>query len=772
MEINKSKNLLWGMSVLGLSLVSMANDPSLTFAATPNHNGLVKGSSEGLPAAKTEKTNIVYIVLDDMGFSDFGSYGSEIKTPNIDKLAEDGLRYNNFTVCPVCSPTRASLLTGRDNHTVGMAQVSRVDFGITVPDSRGRVTNRAATIAQILKDNGYTTLAVGKWHLAPLHHVSPVGPYDYWPLAKGFDRYYGFLDGETDQYDPQLTYDNQQFELPKKKGYHLSEDLVDKANLFLTDAASVAPEKPFFLYLGFGAVHAPIQVPKEYIDMYKGVYDQGWDKIREARFARQKQLGLIPADAELTPRDKTVQQWDSLSVEEKKVFTQFMQTYAGFLTHADAQIGRFVEHLKAIGQYDNTMIVVISDNGAVGAGGEEGSDYLAAGNGLKGENSPSIVKKYAKRLETIGGPEVEGLYQKGWGMVSNTPFKGYKGSVYAGGTRVPLIVHWPGKIAAEGQVRNQPVYVTDVTPMVLDVLKLDAPTTYHGIDQLPMDGKSFAQTFDQPNAKSEHQVYYNLLHTRASLQKGTGNRSITEGSWKAVINQKEVKGEKPAWELYNLAEDYAEVHDLSAQYPEKLKHLQALWKTEAERHGAVIQGVPGPTDAANRANVMKFLPGTGFLGKSAAPNLYNKSYTITVPITRDKKSEEGVLVAHGDHFAGYTLYVMNNHLVYEFNDFGEVTRIVSKEQLPIGSAVVKFKFDKAEKGDGGTATLFVNDKLVGEKEVPRVARIISMEGISFGVDMYSPVSPAYKNKDGFKFTGKYDYVRYEMQKKGTEFQGL
>jgi arylsulfatase len=777
MDNKLKKKVFLSVSVLGFSVGNLFSTVSPALAATDishvkQDNKKDLQSNEIKQDAK-QKTNVLYIVLDDMGFSDFGCYGSEIKTPNIDKLAANGLSYNNFTVCPVCSPTRASLLTGRDSHAVGMGQVSRVDLGVTVPDTRGRITDKAATVAQILKTNGFSTLGVGKWHVAPLHQVTPAGPFDNWPLAKGFERYYGFLDGEADQYDPQLIYDNHQIDSPKKNGYQLSADLVNMSEQLVTDSISVAPQKPFFLYLAFGAVHAPIQVSEEYIDMYKGVYDKGWDKIRQERFERQKKLGIIPASAELAPRDAAVKPWETLSSEEKQVFVRFQQAYAGYLTYADAQIGRMTEYLKSIGQFDNTMIVVISDNGAAGMGGDEGGDYLIAG--LAAKHKQSYVKDYFKKITEIGGPEVEAIYQRGWAMASNTPFKGYKESVYAGGTRVPLIIHWPEGIKAKGEVRNQAVDVTDITPTVLDILNIKAPTIFQGIDQLPMHGTSITNTFDNAEASSKHNVQYNLLHTRASLEHGGGNRSITKDGWKAVNSRKDALDKnKVKWELYNLNEDFSETHDMADQYPDKLNELKDLWEKEALGHGAVLTGKPGPTDAPNKRNTFKYLPDTGYLGKAAVPMIANKSYTITVPIEREKKSQEGILVAHGDHFAGYALYVQNNRLVYEFNDYGQVTRIVSNEEIPTGSAVVQFKFSKSGADIAGIGQLFINEKMVGEAPISRVHNLISSEGLSVGRDMYSPVSPHYKKKGEFAFNGKYEYVLYEIQnnKKDSKNSGI
>lgn len=757
------KRLVRQLSVVSMALATSVNMMVPAAAANNDNSPGIQPNSKNQEAQKP-KTNVIYIVLDDMGFSDLGCYGSEIKTPNIDKLAANGLRYNTFTTCPVCSPTRASLLTGRDNNAVGMGNLADIDFGETVPSTRGRITDRAATVAQILKTNGYSTFAVGKWHVAPTHQITPAGPFDYWPLAKGFERFYGYLNGETDQNDPQLSYDNHFVQKPKKKGYQLSADLVDMAEQFVTDQVSVTPDKPFFLYAAFSATHSPLQAPKEYIDMYNGVYDKGWDKIREERFDRQKKMGIIPANAELTARDPNVKSWDSLSPDEKKVCARFEEVFAGYLTYTDSQIGRLMDYLKAIGQFDNTMIVLISDNGATGYGGNEGTDYEMKLS--RPSRSESHVNEYLKRINDIGGPDFAAFYPRGWAMVSDTPFKGFKGSVYAGGTREPLVVHWPAGIKAKGEVRDQAVYVTDITPTVLNVMNIETPKVFQGIDQMPMHGVSFANTFDNGAASTEHTVHYDLIKGRLNLQTGGGNRSITQDGWKAISSERDAwllakRTTEPNWELYNLSEDYSENHDLAEVYPDKLNEMKALWTTEAEKYGAALKPVkPGKTDAVNNRNTYKYLPGMGGLENGAIPKVFNRSYTITVPISRSKESQQGVLVAHGDEFAGYTLYVQNNQLIYEFNCLGNITRVVSTEKIPLGSTVLKFQLAKTGKNTG-IARIYINDKVVGEKVIPNT-NWLSLEGLSIGRDSHSPVSSSYKNKGEFAFDGKYDYVLFEL----------
>ncbi|MBP2656093.1 MAG: type phosphodiesterase / nucleotide pyrophosphatase family protein [Firmicutes bacterium] len=753
----KMKNrLLMQLSAASMALATTVN-MAVPAMAAPGDKSMDTQKKSPNQEAKAPKTNVVYIVIDDMGYSDFGCYGSEIKTPNIDKLAANGLKYNNFNACPLCSPTRASLLTGRDNHAVGMAHVANVDLGPSSPDYRGRIKDSAATVAQILKANGFSTMGVGKWHVAPTHQVTAAGPFDYWPLAKGFERFYGYLDGETDQYDPQLIYDNHMVETPKKKGYQFSADMVDYATQFVTDQVSITPDKPYFLYVAFSAVHSPLQAPKKYIDMYNGVYDKGWDAIRQERFERQKQMGLIPANAELTPRDPKVKAWDTLSADEKKLFARFEQAYAGYLTYADEQIGRIVDQLKATGQYDNTMIVLISDNGGTDSGGDNGlDDFMKSANGVK-----VSVKDLLAHINDIGGPNFGAVYPTGWGMVSNTPFKGYKGGIYNGGVRDPLIVHWPAKITAKGEVRSQYVHVTDITPTVLDVLNIQAPKTFQGIDQLPMDGTSFAYTFSNPKAQTKHSTQFYTMGA---------DRAIYKDGWKALaVHKRGQIFEQDKWELYNLNTDFAEVHNVAGEYPDTLKTLQEVWSQEAQKHNASLQemsfvkmagGTPG---AVNDRNSFKYFAGVGPISSDAAPKISNRSYTITAFVTRSDKSKNGVLVALGDRFAGYTLYVKNNRLVYEYDNFGKVYKVESNIEVPVGASTLKFEFKKTGPFVG-VGYLYINDTLAGEVAMPQTCRAsMTVESLDIGLDRHTPVSKAYEKQGEFPFSGNLSYVAYDLK---------
>ena len=750
MDLNKKGCQLLQISALGLA---MASSQSVSAAAAD-----IPAGQEPPPVkedqAADQKTNVVYIVIDDMGYSDFGCYGSEIKTPNIDKLAANGLIYNDFNACPLCSPTRASLLTGRDNHAAGMALVANVDMGESSPDYRGRVKDSAATAAQILKANGYSTMGVGKWHLAPIHQVTAAGPYDYWPLAKGFERFYGYLDGETDQYKPQLFYDNHWIESPQTKGYQFSQDLVDHANQFVTDQVSIMPDKPFFLYVAFSAVHSPLQAPKEYMDMYKGVYDCGWDKIREQRFERQKQLGIIPQDAELSARNSDVRPWESLTADEKRICARFEEAYAGYLTYADAQIGRLVQHLKDVNQYDNTLIMLISDNGGSKSGGENGSDdFIKTGNGIK-----TSAKELIKRIDEIGGPDFGAVYPTGWGMVSNTPFKGYKGELDNGGVRDPLIVQWPAKIKAKGEIRNQFVHVTDITPTVYDVLNISAPESFQGKEQLLIDGKSFAGSFANKNAVTNHKVQYYAMGM---------NRAIYQDGWKAIAIHKNGQSlDEDKWSLYDLNTDFTEQNDLAEQYPQKLQEMKELWKTEADKHQATLPSAKEmrtahPTDAVNNRTSFTYYQGVGPIGAAAAPKLNNRSYSITVPITRSEKNQDGVLVAMGGVPAGYTLYIKNNRLCYEYNLFGTTYNLKSNREVPTGDSTVRFEFVKTGPF-AGTGRLYINDVLSGEVPMPQTVKgKLTSETLDVGLDRYSAVSKDYKNE--FPFKGKLKYVHFDLK---------
>ncbi len=515
--------------------------------------------------------NVVYIVLDDTGFGDLGCYGASVSTPHIDSLARGGLQFNNFQSKAVCSPTRASLLTGRNAHLVGMKELPGGDQGF--PHTRGRVPATAANLAQILSRNGYSTYAVGKWHLVPREDMTPAGDRTHWPLQKGFDRFHGFLSGWTDQYRPDLVVDNHAAPAPARPGYHFSEDIVEQAIAMLEGKLSADAEKPFFLYLAFGATHAPIQVPKRYIEKYKGAFDDGWDATRERRYRQQLELGVIPADSRLPPRNPGDPAWDELSGKERMVYARFMEAYAGFTEHTDDQIGRLIGFLKAEGQFDNTLIVLISDNGGAPEAGLKGNFERSYGD-------RTAVDEMFERLDELGGPSTQPLYPRPWAMASSAPFKYYKLWPFNGGVRTPMIVSWPERIHANG-LREQFVDVIDVTPTVLDYLGIEAPAAFDGVCQIPMQGKSLRTVFDDARAPASRDTQFFELW---------GSRGIYHQGWKAVaFHTPGTDFESDHWELYNVAEDFTETADLASQHPERLKQLQDLWWAEAEKNGALPQ---------------------------------------------------------------------------------------------------------------------------------------------------------------------------------------
>jgi len=522
--------------------------------------------------ARAGAPNVIYLVLDDVGFSDLGAYGSEIATPNIDGLAKQGVRYNSFHTHAICSTTRAALLTGRVAHAVGMKDLAGADGGY--PNSRGRITPAAATVAQILQASGYSTYGIGKWHLVPGQDMSPSGPRTHWPLQKGFDRYYGFLSGWTDQFHPSLIEDNHSLTTPDRPGYHFTEDIVDRTIDYLREGQAAGTNRPFFMYFATGAAHAPIQAPPSYIEKYKSSYAKGWDAIRAERFARQKQMGLIPADTVMPPRNEGDKAWADLSADEQKVFARYMAVYAGFIEHTDAQIGRLVRYLKDSNQFDNTAIFLISDNGAAPEAGPEGSFTSPYGGRL------SIADSLA-RLNDLGTERSEALYQRAWAMAGVAPFKRYKLSMQLGGVRDPLIISWPKGIppTENGLVRSAFIDVIDLTPTVLEMAGVPAPAMFGGIAQMPIHGRSILATMRDGKAPNPRDTQVFELR---------GERAIYDHGWRAVaVHTAGTSFEQDKWELYDVAHDFAEANDVAAKHPDKLKALQDLWWSEARKYGVL-----------------------------------------------------------------------------------------------------------------------------------------------------------------------------------------
>ncbi|NBC35064.1 sulfatase-like hydrolase/transferase [Novosphingobium sp. FSY-8] len=540
--------------------------------------GLAPHHAAPAPRAVDARPNIVLIVLDDVGYADIGAFGSEIRTPNIDALASAGLRYNRFDTKAVCSPTRAALLTGRNPQTVGMADLpanvlNRDDH----TRDRGELAHNAQTIAQVLRAAGYQTHGLGKWHLAPESEDGSDGHNASWPLQRGFDDFYGFFLGWTDQYHPKLIEGNRRIPAPETPGYHFSTDITDRAIAALTPAKGQA-RKPQFLYLAYGAGHAPIQVPRPYIDAYRGVYEQGWDALRAERLARMRKMGIVPANTQLPPRNPGDRAWADLTPVEQQVYARFMATYAGFLTHTDEQIGRLVAHLRATGQYDNTLFVFMSDNGAASEAGQRGSfQRLYAPNTMTPE-------QMLARIDDLGTDRTQSEYQRPWAMAGSAPFRRYKLWPYLGGVRTPLIIAWPGKIRDGGAIRRQYVDVVDLAPTLADVAGTAFPRAVAGRAELPVAGKSIRATLFSGAAPAARQVQYFELR---------GNRAITDGRWRAVaVHKQGTPFDQDRWMLFDTVTDFAEANDLAARYPARLAAMKALWWAQARLYSTPALAEP------------------------------------------------------------------------------------------------------------------------------------------------------------------------------------
>jgi arylsulfatase len=706
-----------------------------------------------IPAAAPGAPNVVYVVLDDVGYADLGCYGSEIETPVMDALAGAGLRYSNFHTTTLCSPTRACLLTGRNHHAVGMRYLANVDMGW--PNGRGAISPKAATLAEMLKDAGYATFVVGKWHLAPTENSSAAGPFDQWPLGRGFERFYGFMNGGTDQFFPELVEDNRRIRAPgtPEEGYHLSADLADQAIDMLANQTSLTPDKPFFLYLSFGAGHFPHQAPPHMLAKYRGRYDEGWDVARERRLAKQKAMGLVPDDVELPPSNPGVARWDDLDADQKLVAARLQETYAAFLDYTDQQLGRVIDFLKATGAYDNTLIVLISDNGASIDCGPEGTvNVLRWFNGL-----PDSTAVNRAEIDKIGGPESYQNYPWGWAQASNTPLKLYKSYTHGGGVRDPLIISWPKRIKDGGAIRHQFHHVVDLTPTVLELAGVTAPEVYRGHQQIPIHGESLAYTFDAPEAPTRKTSQYFEMY---------GHRSIWHDGWKAVTNH--ARGddfEAERWELYHLDSDFNEMRDLAATHPDKLAEMRERWWAEAGRYDVLplddrdvlFKAKPRPT--AIRAQTRFTLrPGIAPIPAEAAPMTQDVSHRIAAELTF-RPGDQGILVAFGSCHGGYALFVQDDRLVYAYNHCGELTHLVSDATLPAGPIEVAFVFDKTGPRRG-VGRLLIGDAEVARADFPRTLNRISLQPMEIGRSPLPPISPRYKT--AFPFTGSLMAVRYAI----------
>ncbi len=701
----------------------------------------------------TDAPNVVVVLLDDLGFSQFGCYGSDIDTPNVDALAAGGLRYTNFHVTPLCSPTRAALLTGRNHHTVGMRAVSNFNTGF--PHMTGHISNHAATVAEVLHDEGYATFAVGKWHLAPMEQCSAAGPFDQWPLQRGFDRFYGFLDGETDQFSPSLTYDNHHIEPPATpaEGYHVSEDIIDKAIGFVHDTKSVRPDKPFFLYVAFGATHAPHQAPADYLDKYRGRYDDGWDIVRQRWFERQIELGVTLPDTQLAPRNPGVDAWDDMPENQRLLASRLQEAFAAFLDHTDDQIGRLVEDLRDLGELDNTVILILGDNGASQEGGPFGVLHeMKFFNGILETPDEAVA-----HLDEIGGPHSHTNYPWGWAQVGNTPFKWYKQNTHEGGVHVPLVVHWPDGVADAGAVRRQFHHVNDVAATLYDLIGIEAPTERRGLEQIPISGVSMGYSLADADAPTRKEVQYFEM---------AGHRGLWLDGWKAVTRHEAgTDFDADTWELYHVDVDPSECNDLAAEMPDKLTEMIDRWWVEAEAQGVLplddrmleLFGArfrdrsPHPAD-------MRYVykPPMSQLPMQAGAPLGGRSWRMTA---RVDTVADGVIYATGTENSGISVFVLDGHLVLDYNAFDDHTLVRSAEPVEADARELAVEFVRVS-GRKGLARLTVDGDPAGMGEIPWIMGTISSVGASVARDQGSPVSREYA--DDFPYGGRLREVEIQL----------
>ncbi|MGW0175489.1 arylsulfatase [Rhodococcus sp. NPDC003322] len=731
------------------------------------------------PKAPPGVPNVLYIVLDDVGFGALGCYGGPIETPNIDRIAANGLRYGQWHTTALCSPTRSCLMTGRNHTTNGMACISEAAVGF--PGANGHIPPECATLAEILVDHGFSTAMVGKWHLCAEDEMNMASSKRHWPTGRGFDRFYGFLGAETNQWYPNLVHDNHTVEQPAtpEQGYHFSVDITDKAIEYIDDVKAIAPDRPVFLYYAPGCAHAPHHVPQEWADRYRGRFDEGYEAIRERTLARQKELGLVPENTELpplnpigTPDARTgpdgqpfppldyTRPWDTLSADEQRLFARMAEVYAGFLSHCDDQIGRMLDYLEEIGQLDDTLIMLVADNGASGEGGPNGSvNENKIANGVPDDLAENLAK-----LDELGGTKTYNHYPNGWAMAFNTPFKMWKRYSFNGGTCDPCIISWPANIAARGETRDQYHHAIDLVPTVLDCLGLELPDAIKGYTQHPLQGVSMRYSFDAktiPTAK--HTQFYSML----------GTRGIWHDGWKAVTTHPAISGwshfPDDTWEVYHTDVDRAELRDLAAEEPGKLAELVGLWFHEAganrafpldDRSAVEILTTPRPQLAAPR-NRYVYRGGGAEVPESVAVNIRNRSYSIGALVDLPGPGAAGVLLSHGSRFGGHALYVKDNRLHYVYNFLGsEEQRISATEDLPTGEKLVlAASFDKEGEDPPGTAhgvlRLYYGDRQVGEGRIrTQPGKFgIAGEGLTVGRSTGETVTDDYPGTAPWAFTG-------------------
>ena len=715
--------------------------------------------------------NVVIVLIDDIGFGHSSAFGGPIHMPTLDRLAAGGLRYNRFHTTALCSPTRMALLTGHNHHANNAGAI--MELATAFPGNTGVRPSTITPLAEVLRLNGYSTAAFGKYHETAPWEVSVSGPFDRWPTRSGFDKFYGFIGGETNQWAPAIYDGTIRIEPPHRPGYHFTTDMTDQAIKWVSAQHTLTPEKPFFMYFATGATHAPHQVPKEWIAKYKGQFADGWDKLRERTFARQKQMGVIPADAKLTPRPKEIPAWDGMSAAQKRLFERQMETFAGFAEQTDYEIGRLVARLESIGALDNTIFFyIVGDNGASAEGGPEGTyNEMMALNGIVGK-----ADQMMGHIDDWGGPTTFPHFAIGWAWAGDTPFQWTKQvASHFGGTRNGMVLYWPNHIKAKGEIRSQFHHVIDVAPTVLEAAHIPAPTTVNGITQRPMDGVSMLYTIDDAKAKDRRTTQYFEMF---------GNRGIYHDGWVActrhsipwlMVANPPLKDD--VWELYNVDKDFSEADNLAASLPEKLKQLQEVFLQEAirnhvlpiddrrsERFNPALAGRP---DLMGERKSLTVYDGMTGMMENAFINVKGVHHTITAEIEVSDANASGVIIAQAGYFGGWTLYLKNGRVHHEYNWFAlERTNIAAPSALGPGKHTIVYEFipDEAKPGTGGKSIITIDGKKAVEGHIPKTQPFAfsADEGADVGEDGETNVSPDYKQGDN-KFTGHITRVTVEVK---------
>jgi len=716
--------------------------------------------------------NVLIVLVDDLGFAGTSSFGGPVSTPTFDRIADEGVRYNNFHTTAVCSPTRAAIKSGRNHHVNNMGGI--IETGTSYPGNTGAIPNNVAPLAEILRLNGFSTAAFGKWHETAAWEASIAGPLYRWPTQEGFDKFYGFLGGETNQWAPYIYDGTHPVELPEDPNYHFLEDMTDQTVAWIRYQKALTPDRPFFIYYAPGATHAPHHVPTHWIERWEGKFDKGWDKLREEILERQIANGTVPKGTKLAPKPEAIPDWDTLSADEKKLFAHQAAVFAAYVEMVDYEIGRVIKAVEAVGQLDNTLVFfVYGDNGTSAEGGRNGMfSEMTYFNGVQEQ-----VADMLKKMDKWGGPETYPHMAAGWAVAFDTPYTWTKQVASDhGGTKVGMAVHWPAGFKSKGGLRTQFTHVIDVAPTVLEAAGLPEPTVVNGVEQWPMDGVSMAYSFDDADAEEQHTIqYFEMFGNRAIYQDGWFARTIHKAPWE---KQPRHALDEDVWELYDVGKDFSLVNDLSAKHPDKLTQLQALFLDEArknrvlpiddrtvERVNAQIAGRP---DLMAGRTSLTLAEGMTGMTENVFINVKNKSKTVTAEVDVPEDGGNGAIIVQGGRFGGWALYVKDGVPAYDYNFLGlQRFSIESGKKLEPGKSTIRFEFayDGGGLAKGGTGTLYINDEKVGEGRIERTQPMIfsADETADVGIDLATPVVERIGSERASKFTGSIPSVTVEVR---------